>query len=498
MDFPSWVIPVAIIAVVVIIVFVAISKWIVTAGASQSIIVSGATKDGSPKIVPPGGRTIVIPILQSSTTIDMTQNKLDIVLEGVDSNRIGVNVGANAVIKVDSSHEGIRAAAERFIADDGDQSAMTTNVKEILTGSLRSIVATMTVDDLISKREEVEKNSKVQASGSLQPMGISLESFTLTSITDKEGYINALGKPEAARVSRDARIASAESERVAKEAEISASILVSTKERDRAIREAELKSDVDKARAESQAAGPLAEAERERQLAVAKQQAAEEQAKLTERELDISERKPADAQAYVREREASAKKQADILNAEADARKRELSANIEAQAKVTMAEADAKSRELNAQAEAKARIAEAEANAKATEANGLAEANAVKAKGLAEAETIKAKGLAEAESIEKKALAMANYEEAGRLGMVLEKLPEIAHELSAPMSEIDNMTVISTEGASALPKSVMNNFTQLDGLLSNVTGNSLTGLLDKLTGEKASESLNPKVTGIDD
>ena len=64
---------------------------------------------------------------------------------------------------------------------------------------------------------------------------------------------------------------------------------------------------------------------------------------------------------------------------------------------------------------------------------------------------------------------------------LLETLPEIAKQLAAPMASIDTLTVVSTDGASALPKAVAGNFLQLQELIKSTTGLDLTQIVHQLT-----------------
>lgn len=52
------------------------------------------------------------------------------------------------------------------------------------------------------------------------------------------------------------------------------------------------------------------------------------------------------------------------------------------------------------------------------------------------------------------------------------------HRPSAPMSNIDTLTVLSTDGAGALPKQVVKGFAEVDSLLEGATGVSLRTLVN--------------------
>ena len=122
-------------------------------------------------------------------------------------------------------------------------------------------------------------------------------------------------------------------------------------------------------------------------------------------------------------------------------------------------------------------MARAEAEAKATAARARAEADAIAARGQAEADTIRAAGEAEAKAMSDKADALAKYGEAATRQMLLDKAPEIARALSEPLASVRDLSIISTEGASALPKAVANNVEQLDLILRSLVGTGLTDMV---------------------
>ena len=114
---------------------------------------------------------------------------------------------------------------------------------------------------------------------------------------------------------------------------------------------------------------------------------------------------------------------------------------------------------------------------------GWAEAEALRAEGDAKASAILATGEAEAEAMNKRADAYSRYNEAAVLEMLVKALPAVARELAAPMGNIDKLTVVSTDGAAALPKQVNDNVVQTIELLKNTTGVDLANLLERFSGK---------------
>jgi flotillin len=222
---------------------------------------------------------------------------------------------------------------------------------------------------------------------------------------------------------------------------------------------------------------------------VEQQKVAERNAELKERELNTEVRKPADAARYKLEQEAEAEKNAAIARAEANRL-----------AAIARAQAEAETARLTGEGEKSRRAALAEANAIEGAKEGEAEklrrqaiAEAIEREGIAEASAILAKGQAEAQAMEQKAEAFARYGEAAVLDLLVKALPQVVKEAAAPLGSIDKLTVISTDGASSLTKTVTSNVAQSLQLGTDLTGIDLSGLLTKLGISSAAE--NKALTG---
>ena len=451
---------IGLIAIVAIIVLAAVAylfSRIVVVPSNLTGLISGSNR-GTVKIVHPGGRDFVLPVIQTIQYLPFTQTTIGFKVTAEDENKINVNVAAVAAVaavKVGDSDEQVRAAAKRFLGKPNTDQAIADSAREALIGSLRSIIGHMTVTDLISDRDALQRNVFDDAKSIMANMGLEIDMLQVSEITDAGGYIESLGVPEQQRVEKDARIARANAEREARDAEVTSRQQIAERERDLSLRQAQLKAETDKAQADADSAGPIARAAKEREIAIIGQEAAEAKAALTERELDSTVRKPADAARYQREQEAQASKTEALLRAEADAERTR----------------------LDAEAQAQATVARAEAEAKATAARARAEAEAIAARGQAEADTIRAAGEAEAKAMSDKADALAKYGEAATRQMLLDKAPEIARALSEPLASVRDLSIISTEGASALPKAVANNVEQLDLILRSLVGTGLTDMV---------------------
>ncbi|MGH3715956.1 MAG: SPFH domain-containing protein, partial [Micromonosporaceae bacterium] len=322
--------------------------------------------------------------------------------------------------------------------------------------ALRAIVGRLTVEEIIRDRAAFASAVAEEAEHSLTNQGLVLDTFQLQDIVTEGNYLQDLGRPEAARVLKDATIAEARARQAAEQERLLAEESIAESERNLALKQAGIQAEIDAANAKSQAAGPLAQAERDQAILAEKQKVAERNAELKQRELDTEVRKPADAERYRIETAAEARKNSEILDAEA-----------RRQATIAAAQAQAEQDRLTGEGE---------------RARRAALAQALELEGAAEAAATLAKGTAEAEAQLKKADAFAKYGEAAILDLLVSVLPQVVEAASRPMSEIDKLTVISTDGASALTKSVANNVAQGMQLGSDLTGVDVAALVSRLGG----------------
>ena len=472
------------------------------AGPDQAFIITGRkgrevrnpetgqiSTDLSGQKVVMGGGVFVVPFVQKRAILDLSSRRIPVQIRGAVSGQgIKLNLDAVAIVKVGGNEDSIRAAAQRFLSQ---QEEVETFTQEVLAGALRSIVGSLSVEQIIRDRAAFAQRVADESEASLTGQGLVMDTFQIQDITDDGSYLADLGRPEAAKVGQFAAIAEANARQAAEQARIAAEQEIAVTQRQFAIKQAEIKAATDAAVAQAAAAGPLAQADRDQAILTEQEKVAVRQAALKERELDTEVRKPADAQRYRVETEAQGRRSAAILEAEA----RKVSS-------IAAAEADAEKARLTGEGEKKRRSALAEAEAiegakrgEAEKARRVAEADAVRAEGDASAAATLAVGQAEAQAMEQRASAFAQYNEAAVLQMLIEMLPKVAAEVARPMGSIDKLTVVSTDGAAALPKQVTNNLVQTMELLKSTTGMDLEALVQKYVGDGAqgtAQTAHPK------
>ena len=418
---------IAIIAVVVLVplILAILFKvlWKVPA-ADEALIVTGfgvkgrAVGDRIFKIVT-GGGAFVVPVMQKAQYLGMPADKALLEVEGVDSQKIPVGVRGVAIFKVGDDEASITNAGVRFL--EAQQGQMHDLVREVFHGHLRSIIGSMSVEDLIANRNELAQSTRDASADEMQKLGLVIDSLQIQEIIDPTGYIRALGEPRAAEVKMRARIAAAAADREATEREQEAEALKAAARRDSEIKRAAYQAEIDSQSAQSAQAGPLADAEARKQVVVQETAVAELEAEREEKRLDTTIRKPADAAAYEKQVQAEAERVARISIAEAQAREVELAAA-------------AKAKQIEQIGTSEARI---------TTARGIADGEATKAKGEAEGASIRARGLAEAESIAKRAEALEKEADAVIGQQLAEQLPEIVRAAAESFKHVDNLTVLN-------------------------------------------------------
>lgn len=469
----------------VLLVLLVTSRYKV-AGPNQAFIVTGRkgkavlnpetgalTTDLSGQKVILGGGTFVIPFVQKLATMDLSSRRISVRIGGAVSGQgVKLNVEGVAIVKVGGNADQIRLSAQRFLSQQNDIEPFT---QEVLAGALRSIVGGLTVEQIIRDRAAFAQRVADESETSLTGQGLILDTFQIQDVTDDGSYLADLGRPEAARIGQAAAIAEANARQAAEQARIKAEEEIAISQRALALKQAEIKAETDAAAAHAAASGPLAQAERDQSILMEQEKVAVRQAALTERNLETEVRKPADAARYKLEQEAEANRTAEIAGAEA--RKAAAIASAQGKAEETRLSGEAEKSRRAALAEAEA--IEGERRGEAERARRTAEAQATRAEGEATAAATLAVGHAEAEAMDKRAEAFANYNDAAVLQMLIEILPQIAREVAAPISNIKELTIVSTDGAGALPKQVTENVVETLSMLKTSTGLDLEAVIKR-------------------
>jgi len=432
--------------VIIILILAFVASRYKVAGANEAIIVAGSrgakVRDEHGRVVSTpgdkgvkvvvGGGTIVMPLLNRVGRLKLTARQINVQLsDAVTSQGIKVQVQGVATFKIGRDVESLRNAAERFL--DAKPEQVDSIVKNVLDVSLRSIVGTLTIEELIRDRQKLLQQVQDAAKGDLATSGLQIDAFTIQSFSDESNYIELLGQQSVSTITRDARMVKATTDQEAAVREAESMQIKINAGRDVSLREAETKMQVAAAQARADQAGPLAQAEAQQEVVRKQTELAQLEADRKEKELLSSTVKPAAAEA-----------QAVIARAEGDKR---------------------------------ARIASAEADAETT-----------RLEGGAEAQIVLTKGEAEAKALAMRADAYKQFNEAAIIQTVLAALPDIVRAAAEPMGHIDSLTVMSADGASDLVKNatraMIESTTAIKGLTGLDVPNLIGGALGRGFGER--------------
>ncbi len=446
------VVPIFLIIIVVVLIVSYIGSRYKVAGANEALVVSGQ-RDRSPdgqknlKVVR-GGGVIVLPLVHKVGKLKLTARQINVNLaDAVTRQGIKVAVQGVATFKIGADDESIRNAAERFL--ESQEEAVDSIVKNVLEGSLRSIVGTLTVEELNLDRMKFQQAVQDAAKGDLATSGLQIDSFTIQAIRDESGYMELIGQQETARRERDARIAKASADQEAAVREAEAEQIKINAARDVALRRAETETQTAAAQARAAQAGPLAEAEATQEVTRKQTELAGLEAARKEQELIATIVRPAEAEAAAQIRRAEGAKGAAIAHAQGEAERVKLAG------------------------EAQARVVEVTAEAVAMQTT---------LEGNAEAGIVLSKGEAEARALALRADAYRQFNEAAIIQTVLSMLPDIVRAAAEPMANIDHLTVLSNDGASDLVRNVTRTVAEAGATVKGLTGIDIPDLINQAMG----------------
>ena len=475
-----------VLAITFVLLVVLVASRYKTVSPDEAMIITGAalgsknvmTDESGRKVkIVRGGGAFIVPIVQQREYLSLLSHKLDVSTPEVyTAEGVPVLTDGVAVIKVGSSVEDVATAAEQYLGKPDE--ALRAEAREVLEGHLRAILGQLTVEEVYRNRDKFAQEVQSVAARDLKKMGLQIVSFTIKDVRDKNGYLEALGRPRIAAVKRDADIAEAEAirdSRVKKadadeegqKAELIRDTNVAEATKDKELKVAAFKQEQDTAKAAADLAYAVQEAssqkavvEEQMQVELVRKQREVDLEKLEidrrEKQYDSEVKKKADADRYAVEQAAEASKIQQMRRAEA--------------------------RQFEIEAEAKAK-------AEAVRLDGEASAAAERAQGTAQAEVVRLKGLAEAEAKEKLAEAFEKFGEAAVLDLLAKMMPDLAREISAPLGSIDKLTVVDTgngAGAGRLTDTVAHLMATTPELVRGITGVDLGEVAARLTAKAGS------------
>src|SRR6202041_201619 len=179
------------------------------AGPNEAIIVYGFR---GPRVVK-GHGTVIFPVVESSRQLSLELMSFDVAPQQDLYTKQGVAVTVEAVaqIKVRSDQASILTAAEQFLTKTPPQREGL--IRLVMEGHLRGIIGQLTVEQIVKEPEMVGERMRATCAEDISKMGLEVISFTIKEVRDKNDYITNMGRPDIARIKRDADVAAAEAER---------------------------------------------------------------------------------------------------------------------------------------------------------------------------------------------------------------------------------------------------------------------------------------------
>jgi len=420
-----------------------------------------------------GHGTVIFPMVETYRELSLELMSFDVAPQQDLYTKQGVAVTVEAVaqIKVKADPESVLTASEQFLTKaPQDREAL---IRLVMEGHLRGIIGQLTVEEIVKQPEMVADRMRSTCADDMNKMGLEVISFTIKEVRDKNEYIANMGRPDVARIKRDADVATAEAER---DTAIRRAI---------ALRESAIaKAQADQERVQAETASQARQAEAQRDLEV-KRATYTEMVKRQQAQAD----KAYEIQTNVMQQQVTAEavkiqqvekeQQVKVQEAEILRREKELIATV-----LKGAEIERQRIETLAAAERQRLTVEAEGHA-----------SAIRAQGEAEAEIIFKKGDAEARAMSVKAEAYQEYNQAAVVDKLFTNMPEVVKALASPLANVDRITVVSTgDGNSAGMHKITGDIAQMaaqvPALFESLSGMKMSDLLGKVRtlGDKSPKS----------
>ena len=443
----------------ILILMVMMARMFRKAGPNEALIIYGF---GGAKVIK-GHGAIVFPVIQQCKELSLELMSFDVAPQQDLYTKQGVAVTVEAVaqIKVRSDNESILTAAEQFLSKTPPQREGL--IRLVMEGHLRGIIGQLTVEQIVKEPEMMGERMRATCAEDMSKMGLEVISFTIKEVRDKNEYITNMGRPDIARIRRDAEIASAEAER---DTAIRRAIAL----RESAV--AKAAADQERVLAETMSLGKQAEAQRDLDIQKAQftEQSRRQEAtadKSYELQTNVMQQQVIAAQVKVQQVEKEA--QVKVQEAEILRNEKELIATV-----LKKSEIEAQRIGNMANAEKARTIAEAEGKAQA-----------IRTQGEAEASIIFQKGEAEAKAMNVKAEAYQEWSQAAVVDKLITNMAEIVRAMAEPLNNIDKITIVSTGdgnnvGANKLTGEMTQIAAQVPALFEALSGMKMSDLMSNV------------------
>ena len=433
------------------------------AGPNEALVVYGFR---GPRVIK-GHGTVIFPMVENCRELSLELMSFDVAPQQDLYTKQGVAVTVEAVaqIKVRSDQASILTAAEQFLTKTPPQREGL--IRLVMEGHLRGIIGQLTVEQIVKEPEMVGERMRATCAEDMSKMGLEVISFTIKEVRDKNEYISNMGKPDVARIKRDAEMATADAER-------DTAIKRATALRESAV----AKALADQERVIAETASQAKQAEAQRDLDIKKAQFAEQSRrqqaqadKAYEIQTNIMQQQVTLEQVKVQQVEKEG--QIKVQEAEISRHEKELIATILKEAEINKQRIET--------------LAAAEKSRLTAEAEGRAAA--IRTQGEAEASIIFQKGEAEAKAMNVKAEAYQEWNQAAVVDKLLTNMADVVRAMAEPLSKVDKITIVSTgengaAGANKITGDMTKIAAQVPALFEALSGMNLQELMSNVKAMK--------------
>jgi flotillin len=457
-----WVI-VGLMVLAVMLLMSMLAKLYRKAGPHEALVVYGFRGTRVVK----GHGTIIFPMIENCRGLSLELMSFDVAPQQDLYTKQGVAVTVEAVaqIKVKSDTESILTASEQFLTKTDQQREGL--IRLVMEGHLRGIIGQLTVEEIVKQPEMVSDRMRSTCADDISKMGLEVISFTIKEVRDKNEYITNMGRPDVARIKRDADVAAAEADR-------DTAIKRALAQRESAVAKAQ--ADQERVLAETLSMAKQAESQRDLEvkkaqyLEITKRQQAQAD-KAYEVQTNIMQQQVVAEQVKVQQVEKE--QQVKVQEAEINRREKELIATV-----LKGAEIERQRIETLAAAEKQRLIAEAEG-----------QASSIRAQGEAEAEIIFKKGEAEAKAMNVKAEAYQQWNQAAVVDKLLTNMADVVRAMAEPLSKVEKITIVSTgndnsAGVHKITGDMTKIAAQVPALFEALSGMDIKQLMSNVQGMK--------------
>src|SRR3954463_7170558 len=185
----------------------------------EAMLISGGRggRGGAPFRVVTGHGAFILPVFRKVRFLTLAMCEAEVSETCVTKQGIALNVRAVIAFKVGNDTESIVNAGQRFLSDQ-DQMAVLTG--RIFAGHLRSIIGSMTVEEIVTERQKLATEVLETSKSEMAKIGLAVDSLQIQSIDDgNTGYIDAMSAPHKAAIQQQAQIAQARANQASVEAQ---------------------------------------------------------------------------------------------------------------------------------------------------------------------------------------------------------------------------------------------------------------------------------------